>query len=246
MRNALHPLILTALWTASLPAAEPRELQFERDIRPLLKIHCLDCHGAIKEKKGGLDLRLRRLMAQGGESGPAIIAGNPQKSRLLKRIRLGEMPPGETKMPPEAIDIIARWIAAGAPTARPEPDKLEEGLGVTPEERSYWAFQPIASTEAPRTPDAARIRNPIDAFLHARQQSKGLQFAEDADRVTLIHRVYLDLIGLPPTPQQVVAFVHDQRPGAYERLLDRVLDSPHYGERWGRHWLDVPGATLRV
>ncbi|HAA70811.1 MAG TPA: hypothetical protein DCE55_16865 [Planctomycetaceae bacterium] len=241
MRNFLAPLILTALWSALLTAADSGELQFERDIRPLLKIHCLDCHGATKEKKGGLDLRLRRLLAQGGDSGPAIVPGNPAESRLLQRIRLGEMPPGDTKMPAEDIAVIKRWIAAGAPTARPEPETLGEGLGVTHEERAYWFFQPIAAVKVPELPDNTRIRNPIDAFLHARQQPKGLEFAADANRVTLIHRVYLDLLGLPPTPQQVVEFVNDPRSDAYGRLLDGVLDSPHYGERWGRHWLDVAG-----
>ena len=181
MRNFLAPLILTALGTSLLTAADSGEPQFERDIRPLLKIHCLDCHGATKEKKGGLDLRLRRLLAQGGDSGPAIVPGNSEKSRLLQRLRLGEMPPGDTKMPAEAIAVIERWIAAGAPTARPEPETLGDGLGVTHEERAYWFFQPIAAVEVPEMPDSTRIRNPIDAFLYARQQPKGLEFAADAD-----------------------------------------------------------------
>ena len=241
MRNFIAPLFLTGLCIAQLNAADADELQFESDIRPLLKVYCLDCHGAVKEKKGGLDLRLRRLMAQGGDSGPAILPGNPEQSRLVERLRLGEMPPGDTKMPPESIAVIARWIAAGAPTARPEPASLAEGLGVTPEERAYWAFQPITTSKVPHVPDLTRVRNPIDAFLQARQKPKGLRFAKDADRVTLIHRVYLDLLGLPPTPQQVANFVDDPHPGAYERLLDRAFDSPHYGERWGRHWLDVAG-----
>ena len=241
MRALLFLLVLVAIGRPSLSAAESENLTFERDIRPLLKIHCLDCHGATEEKKGGLDLRLRRLIVKGGESGPAIVAGSPAESRLLDRIRRGEMPPSDTKVPARAIEVFSRWIAAGAPTARPEPDQLGTGIGVTLEERSYWAFQPITRPPIPAAQDATRTRNPIDAFVQARQRAQGLQFAPDADRVTLIRRIYLDLIGLPPTPRQVSAFVADQRPHAYEQLLDQLLNSPHYGERWGRHWLDVSG-----
>ena len=200
MRALLFLLVLVAIGRPSLSAAESENLTFERDIRPLLKIHCLDCHGATEEKKGGLDLRLRRLIVKGGESGPAIVAGSPAESRLLDRIRRGEMPPSDTKVPARAIEVFSRWIAAGAPTARPEPDQLGTGIGVTLEERSYWAFQPITRPPIPAAQDATRTRNPIDAFVQARQRAQGLQFAPDADRVTLIRRIYLDLIGLPADP----------------------------------------------
>ena len=238
-RSVLLALLLIAfpIWVA----AEDKPLTYERDIRPIFRAHCFDCHGATKEKKGKLDLRLQRFMVRGGETGPAIVAGKPQESLLLQRLRAGEMPPGDARVPDDQIEILERWISQGAPTARPEPETIADGLGITEEERAYWAFQPITKPAEPSVKDANRVRNPIDAFLLKRMQEKQLMFAPDADRLTLIKRVYLDLLGLPPTGEQIKTFLADERPDAYERLVDEVLESKHYGERWGRHWLDVAG-----
>ncbi|MCA9124688.1 MAG: PSD1 domain-containing protein [Planctomycetaceae bacterium] len=222
-------------------AEETTGLTLERDVRPILKQHCLDCHGATKEVNGGLDLRLVRFMVKGGESGAAIVPGQPVESLLLERIKAGEMPPGEKKVTPEQIAIIEQWIASGAKTARPEPDKIDEGVGITWEEREFWSFQPIKRPQVPEFSDANRVRTPIDALLLAKMKEIGLSFSPDADRVTLIKRLCFDLVGLPPTPEEVAAFVNDRSDGAYEALVDRLLDSPHYGERWARHWLDVAG-----
>ena len=216
-------------------------LTFERDIRPILKAHCFDCHGAGAELEGGLDLRLRRSMVEGGESGTAIAPGDAEASYLLERVRAGEMPPGDGQVSEEEVATLAAWIAAGAPTAREEPEELGEGVGITPEERAFWSFQPIARPELPTFGPADRVRTPIDALLVAQMRDVGLSFSPDAGRRTLVRRAYLDLIGLPPTPEQVQEFVEDESPDAYERLIDRLLDSAHYGERWGRHWLDVAG-----
>ncbi|HVU86267.1 MAG TPA: PSD1 and planctomycete cytochrome C domain-containing protein [Pirellulales bacterium] len=214
---------------------------FEVDIRPILRTHCFDCHGANDEKQGNLDLRLVRFQLAGGDSGPAIAPGDPDHSHLLARIRAGEMPPGEGKVTAKEIDTIARWIAGGAKTARPEPESIPPGVGISVEERSWWAFQPLARPAVPESqPADPRVRGPIDALLKAAMPS-GLSFAADADKRVLIRRASFDLLGLPPQPDEVEAFVADQSPDAYERLLDRLLASPHYGERWARHWLDAAG-----
>jgi mono/diheme cytochrome c family protein len=222
-------------------AADKPTLTFERDIRPIFKTNCFQCHGETGEKEGSLDLRLQRFAAAGGDSGPALVPGKADESLLVARIRAGEMPPGKHKLSADEIEKIARWIDAGAKTARPEPATLEDSLPITAEDRAFWAFQPIAHPEPPKVKQATRVRTPIDAFLLAELEREGLAFASDADKAVLIRRATLDLHGLPPTPAEVDAFVADGAPDAYERLIDRLLASPHYGERWGRHWLDVAG-----
>ncbi len=215
-------------------------LSFESDVRPILRAHCFDCHGAEEEKKGGLDLRLVRFQLAGGDSGPAIAPGAPEGSLLLERVRAGEMPPGDAKLSAKEIDLIARWIAGGAKTVRPEPESLAPGLGITAEERSWWAFQPIRRPPVVQHADNPRLRTPIDGLV-CQAMPEGLSFAPDADKRTLVQRAYFDLIGLPPTIEEVEQFVADPAADAYERLIDRLLASPHYGERWARHWLDAAG-----
>lgn len=229
---------LTGILSAAEPAAAP--LTFERDIRPILRAHCFDCHGAVADLKGGLDLRLVRFMQRGGDSGPALVPGKGDESEFLQRIKSGEMPPGDAKLKPEEIAILEQWITAGAPTARPEPETIPPGLGITPEEQSWWAFQPIRRPAIPEYPASERIRTPIDALLR-QAMPEGLAFTPDADQRTLLLRVYFDLTGLPPTPAEAARFLNDQRPDAYEHLVDELLNSPAYGERWAQHWLDVAG-----
>jgi len=232
------PLETSARAAGTVP---PSGLTFEKDIRPIIRARCLDCHGSQNVRKGGLDLRLRRLMVKGGESGEAVVPGHPDQSYLLDRIKGGEMPPGEQKVPAKEIAILEAWIAAGAPTAHNEPADLGAGNLITEEDRDFWAFRPIGRPKVPAGGPADRVRTPIDAFLLAAMRQKGLSFASDADKRTLIRRLSLDLVGLPPHPNDVAAFLADASPQAYERLVDRLLASPHYGERWGRHWLDVAG-----
>jgi hypothetical protein len=242
MRARCLFIILVLAWEASASESETGEhLSFERDVRPILKEYCLDCHGGGESLKAKLDLRLTRFAERGGESGPAIVAGKPEESYLLDRLRDREMPPGEKKVPPEQVEIISRWIADGAATLRPEPDRLPPGVDISVEDRSYWAFQPVRRPDPPAFPAAERCRTPIDAFVLARLRTRGFSFAPDADKRTLIRRAAFDLTGLPPAQEEVDSFLADSRPDAYDRLIDQLLGSAHYGERWGRHWLDAAG-----
>ena len=226
---------------AALAAPASPKPSFERDVRPILKVYCLDCHGAEETVQAGLDLRLRRFMVKGGARGAAIVPGRPERSLLLQHVRSGRMPPTEKKVPPEQVAVLERWIAQGAPVSRQEPERLPAGVDITPEERGYWFYQPIASPPPPAPRNAARVRNPVDAFVLARLRARGLDFSPEAERRTLIRRATFDLTGLPPSPEEVAAFLADASSDAYEKLIDRLLASPHYGERWGRHWLDVAG-----
>ncbi|WP_437224550.1 DUF1553 domain-containing protein [Planctomicrobium sp. SH661] len=221
-------------------SASESELTFERDIRPILRTHCLDCHGATDSHEGNLDLRLVRFQQKGGDSGPAIVSGQPAESLLVERIKSGEMPPGEAKVTPEELQKIEAWIAAGAPTARPEPESIGSGVPLLQEEREWWSFRPLTTPAIPEVKDSSRVRTPIDSFLLA-AMPEGLSFSADASRLALMLRASFDLTGLPPTPERMQEFLNDQRVDAYERLVDELLASPHYGERWGRHWLDIAG-----
>jgi hypothetical protein len=220
-----------------VPAADT--ITFEQHVRPILKAYCLDCHGAGEKMPGNLDLRLKRFALQGGKSGPAIVPSDPGHSLLLERLKTGEMPPVGKKVPPEQIAVIEKWIAGGAPTTRAEPTSLPPGLGITAEERAYWFYQPLKSVPVPAATD--RVRTPIDAFVLAKLREKDQNFSADADRITLIRRATFDLTGLPPTRQEIDDFVADPSSDAYEKLVDRLLASAAYGERWARHWLDAAG-----
>jgi cytochrome c553 len=240
-RSAAVFLAAFLVTTATAPSrAAAEKPTFEQHVRPILKTYCFDCHGAEEKLRGKLDLRLRRFAVRGGRSGPAILPGNASKSLLLARLKSGEMPPSEKKVPAEQIAVIERWIAGGAPTLRPEPENLSPGIPITAEERAYWFFQPL---RRPRPPAIVsdRVRTPIDAFVLAKLLERGLSFNPDADRGTLLRRASLDLLGLPPTPEETRRFLEDDSPLAYEKLIDRLLASPAYGERWARHWLDPAG-----
>lgn len=239
-------LAAAALWTLLSPpwARAQDKVLFEKDVLPIFHKQCLKCHGEGK-LKGGLDLRRRFTMLEGGENGPTIVLGHPDKSVLIQRLVKGEMPPPKDgKLDPRELEIIRRWVAGGAllandkeaplPAQKPQPQ-------FTAEDRSFWAFVPPKRPEVPRVKAAERVRNSIDAFLLHRLEAKGLSFTPEASRETLLRRLTLDLHGLPPTPAQRDEFLKDDRPDAYERLVDKLLAAPEYGERWGRHWLDLAG-----
>ena len=237
MRSVLFiPVFVVA--GVNFAAAAP--LSFEKDVRPIFKAYCLDCHGG-DATKANLDLRLKRFALKGGDGGPALVAGNPAESLLIERMQSGEMPPGEKKVPADQIAVIERWITEGAVTLREEPETLPAGLDITPEERSWWAFQPLSSPTPPPVTPEDRARTAIDAFLVARLREHNLRFNPDADRPTLLRRASLDLTGLAPTSEEMQAFLNDTSERAWENAVDRLLASPRYGERWARHWLDVVG-----
>ncbi|MDF1816514.1 MAG: PSD1 and planctomycete cytochrome C domain-containing protein [Verrucomicrobiales bacterium] len=226
---------------ASATGAE--KLTFERDIRPILKTHCFHCHGEAGETKAGLDVRLRRFLEKGGKSGPAIVPGDSGASHLIEVLASGDMPKEKPRLPEADIAKVAAWIDAGAPTARPEPEQLGDGYLFTEEDRAWWSFQPVDRPPVPK-PDGLVSKNPVDAFLAAKMKKEGLEFSPRADARTLIRRLSFDLTGLPPTPQRIDKFIADSATNAeaaWAELIDELLASPAYGERWGRHWLDVAG-----
>jgi hypothetical protein len=185
-----------AAWAAD---AAPETLSFERDIRPIFRTHCLECHGEQDEHEGNLDLRLRRLAVTGGDSGAAIVLGKREESLLFQRLRDGEMPPRDKQPTSVEIEKIGRWIDQGAPTLRPEPAEVAEGAIITEEDRSFWSFQPVQRVEPPHVRDASRVRSAIDAFVLEKLVLQRLSFSPDADKLTLLRRATVDLTGLPPT-----------------------------------------------
>jgi hypothetical protein len=224
--------------TAAAPSA-PTPV-FERDVLPILTARCLKCHSGTKPK-AKLDLQTRSGMLKGGESGPALVPGSAAKSLLFDMVDKKEMPPPKSgSLTAEQVAVVRAWINGGAPSqAAAIPDATT--TKITEQDRKFWAFQRPVRPGVPAVRHVERVRTTIDAFVLARLEAKGLTLSPEADRAVLVRRAFFDLIGLPPSPQEVEAFVTDQRPDAYERLVDRLLASPHYGERWGRHWLDAAG-----
>jgi hypothetical protein len=205
-------------------------------VAPLLRQCCLSCHDGHK-KRGGLDLSTRAGLLAGGDSGPAVVPGKASTSLLLDKIRgpAPAMPRQGPKLTADEVDTLTRWIDAGAPWPR--------GVVLAAERRrpggDWWSLRPLTRPAVPAVHDARWVRTPIDAFVLARLEAAGLRPSPEADRRTLIRRLTFDLHGLPPTPQEIDTFLADTRPNAYELLVDRLLASARYGERWGRHWLDV-------
>ncbi len=233
--NLSFRIVLFVLSAVRLDAVD-----FEREVRPILKEHCFQCHGEDRKLSGGLDLRLRMLILKGGKSGPVIKAGESGKSRLVELVKSGEMPPKEElRLSPVEVEMIARWIDAGAPLARPEPveDPQPGEFIITTAERRHWAFQSIRKP----VPPGSKLSHPVDAFIAKKLRSVNLGLSKRASKLSLIRRATFDLTGLPPSPEEVDAFVKDPSTNAFEVVIDRLLASPHYGERWARHWLDVAG-----
>lgn len=217
-------------------------VHYESDVRGIFKKHCFHCHGEEETVEGSLDLRLVRWMVEGGDSGTAIVAGNPEESLIYQRLEAHEMPPDTSKqLSAEELAKVKRWISAGAKTARPEPESLGDEYLITEEERAHWSFQPIKRPEVPKVKQTAAIANPIDAFLLAKLEGHGYQFNEPATPDRLVRRLSLDLLGLPPESQWSAELQASEDPAEWNKLVDKLLASPHYGERWGRHWLDVAG-----
>lgn len=218
----------------------------QHDIIPLLHLRCVACHGG-RRQEAGLDLRTKQSILKGGKSGPVIVPGDPESSLLIQRIKSAEMPPRRKLVsvsvkPMEANELerLSQWIELGLPEVN-ESELQEPETLVTEQDRQFWSFQPPAQVQPPQVQHQDRVRNPIDAFILSKLESQGLTFAPTADKRTLIRRLSIDLTGLPPTPQEIDDFLNDDDPKAYEQLVERLLASPRYGERWARHWLDVVG-----
>jgi hypothetical protein len=227
-------LALAAVWaTVRGEDQTARPIDYLRDVKPLLRAKCFACHGALKQESG-LRLDTADLAKKGGDSGPAIEPGNAAASLLIERVCESDeslrMPAEAPPLSPMQIAILQSWIDQGA--AAPEDEQPER------DPRDHWAFRPPVRPAVPSFRNPA-IRNPIDAFLAAEHQRQGITPSAEATKSALLRRVYLDLIGLPPAPEELAAFLADESPEAYERVVDRLLDSPQYGERWGRHWMDV-------
>lgn len=249
IRSATVVFMMAALLAASalpVPAEDvsPEQAKFfEREVRPLLAERCFKCHGEGKQS-GGLRLDIRANALAGGSSGAAVVGGNLDESLLIGAVKYEsfEMPP-DGKLSETEINTLVRWVEMGAPwpgDVRPAAKVHIPGV-ITDEDRQWWAIQPVKRPDVPSVPESLTnwVRNDVDRFIGQRLQEQGLPPAPSADRRALIRRVTFDLTGLPPTPEEVAAFVNDPSPDAYERLVEGLLQRPEYGERWARHWLDL-------
>src|SRR6266705_2665227 len=232
---------------AGAPGAEPSRAQldfFESRIRPIFANNCYKCHSQQAEKvKGGLLLDTREGLLKGGKTGPGIVPGNPDRSLLIEAVRYTnadlQMPPKGEKLSEAQIADLVAWVKMGAPdprTTRPAAATAGEYGG---NGKDHWAFKPVKKTALPAVQNDSWVKNDVDRFILAKLEANGMTPNEPADQRALIRRVYFDLIGLPPTPEEADNFLNDESPKAFEKVVDKLLASPHYGERWGRHWLDV-------
>ena len=269
MRPALPPSLLSwtlgvlallspagSQWVrAQQPEDDPAAF-FRKQVRPILETRCFGCHGGQPTVQAGLRLTSRDAILQGGRQGPAVDPENPASSLLIRAINYAgpKMPPGGP-LPAEQVDLLTRWVKLGAPWPEEQPEQpefaeREESAGPTgveengssprvEESRHFWSFQPPRRPEVPRVERQGWVRIPIDAFVLAKLEAGGLEPSPPAGKRVLLRRAYYDLIGLPPTPDEVEAFLADSSPGAFARVVDRLLASPQYGERWARHWLDL-------
>jgi hypothetical protein len=217
---------------------------FEEDVVPILETRCFKCHGAEKQE-GGLDLRRKFKIVQGGDGGAALISGKPDESLLIEKVVSKEMPPkGDDPLDDKQIEVLRRWIATGAATkVDPEPplEATDSESTLSEADRNWWAFQSAKRVDPPVVRESARVRTPIDAFLLAKLEEKNISFNPDASKQVVLRRLAFDLTGLPPTPEMLAEFEADTTDGGYERVVDKLLNSDRFGEHWARHWLDVAG-----
>jgi Protein of unknown function (DUF1553)/Protein of unknown function (DUF1549)/Planctomycete cytochrome C len=239
LRSHVLLALVGLLLAQPAPAAVPL---FEKEVLPIFQAKCLGCHGADK-RKAALDLRTKAVLLRGGESGPAITPSSAEKSLLWVKIVGDEMPPGKDKLSSAEKGVVKAWLDAGAHASENTAVVLADNSDkqVTDADRQFWSFRPPARPPIPPVKQTGRVRNPIDAFVLAALEKKGLDLSAEADKLTLLRRVSFDLTGLPPSPGEVEAFLKDASPDAYEKVVDRLLAAPAYGERWARHWLDVAG-----
>ncbi len=235
--------------SASLPsgAADNGAEFFEKKIRPILVEQCYECHSAMARKvRGGLRLDSRAGLLQGGDRGAVLTPGDPEKSLLIEAVGYKNTDiqmPKKGKLSDPVVADLTTWVKMGAPWGKDDGPvavaPAKPAFDLQQRKRDHWAWKPIHATEPPAVKNAAWARDAVDRFLLAKLEEKNLSPAPPADKRILLRRLYFDLIGLPPTPEQVEAFVKDESPDAYEKVVDRLLASPQFGERWARHWLDL-------
>lgn len=233
---------------ATVDEALSPELLAARKVHFLFEVKCQPCHGR-KKQEGELDMRTMASILKGGKSGPALVRGKATESLLLRRIYDDQMPPRDVRyklsirpVNETEQEMIRKWIDEGAIDPPPPPGLIDDdGLLVSDEDKQWWSFQPPVAAPIPSVADRDRVGTPIDSFLLKALEATGLSFSGEADRGTLIRRAYVDLLGITPSPEETKAFIDDPAPNAFERLIEQLLSSPRYGERWGQHWLDAAG-----
>lgn len=238
-----HSKLAFALLISSIPVTAQRAPSFKDEILPVLEKSCVGCHG-LKQKMAGLDLSSFGGMMTGSSSGPVIAPGKPERSLLWKLIENGQMPQGG-KLTDGEKQLVRTYIEQGRfPTAAAESEadmRRRDESKITQKDREWWSFKKPVKPAIPKVAAQGQAKSQIDNFILAHLETRGWQMQPEADRVTMIRRASLDLTGLPPTPKEVQAFIDDRSPRAWEKVVDTLLASPHYGEQWGRHWLDVAG-----
>lgn len=249
MRDCYRPLFGTSRWLvwATIVNLAPAvradaPIDFDADVATVLITRCLDCHNS-RTASGSLVLDTAAALRRGGDSGAVIDSEHPEDSLLLQRVLAGEMPPEKKghsqKLPDAEVAVLRQWIAAGASWPDKRTLDLYERTTSVRAGRDWWSLQPVQRPDPPQVISGTSSNHPMDAFILSKLEAEGMKPAARADRRTLIRRVHFDLIGLPPTYEEVEAFAADDAPDAYEKLIDRLLASPHYGERWARYWLDL-------
>ena len=234
------PVLMLMLWPLHICADDgERQLTFEKDVLPIVRSKCIRCHAGV-EPKAGLNLTSPASLLTGGKSGSALRIGAAEFSLLYEKVSSGQMPPAGQKLTAEEKGVIRNWINDGAEGVG-NATSVDQSDAITSVE--HWAFRPPVKPAVPHVDNFDRVRNPVDAFVLQKLQRERLSLAPDADRLTLLRRASFGLIGLPPSPEDVEQFGNDDAPDAHPRMIERLLSSPHYGERWARHWLDVAGFT---
>jgi hypothetical protein len=249
-----HPirwcLLFTLLWSACLvPTIRGQEFDasslefFEKQVRPILVNRCYECHSSkVQEPKGGLRVDSRAALLEGGETGPAIVPGKPKEGLFIDAINFGEiyqMPP-KGKLPAAEIATLTKWVEMGAPWPKEDgPAPVTKSFDLAQLKAEHWCWQPLKQPALPKVHNEAWIQQPLDRFILAKLEAANIPPAPPADKRTLIRRLYFDLIGLPPKPEEVNQYLSDDSPHATEKVVEKLLNSPHFGERWGRHWLDL-------